>query len=83
MKMKVTISLDAKLAEDVGKVAADRGTTISGLIQDYLLILVSTQKTPETKQRELDALERSFKQFHHRLDVGKRTWKREDLYERD
>ena len=82
MKMKITISVDAKLAEDVGKVAADRATTIGGLIQDYLLTLASTQKTPETKQRELDALERSFKQFHRKLDFGKRTWKREDLYER-
>ena len=36
---------------------------------------------PELR-RELEALERSFKQFHRKLDFGKRTWKREDLYVR-
>jgi hypothetical protein len=80
MNMKIAISLNPKLAKDVGKVAADRGTTISGLIQDYLMTIASSQKTPETKQRELDALERSFKKLHVKL--GPRTWRREDLYER-
>jgi len=80
MNMKITISLDAKLVKDIGKVAADRGTTISGLIQDYLTRVVSSEKTPETRQRELDTLKRSFKKFHRRL--GPRTWRREDLYER-
>jgi hypothetical protein len=78
--MKITISLNAKLAKEVGRVAADRGTTISGLMQNYLTGMASSQKSPETKQRELDALERSFKKFHRRL--GPRTWRREDLYER-
>jgi len=82
MQMKITISLNEELVKQIKEVAADRGTTIGGLIQDYLLTLASTQKPPETKQRELDALERSFKQFHRELDLGKRTWRREDLYER-
>lgn len=46
MNMKTTISLDGKLAKDIGKVAAERGTTISGLIQDYLTTLASSEKTP-------------------------------------
>jgi hypothetical protein len=37
-------------------------------------------RDPETKRQQLEALERSFKQFHARL--GKRNWRRDDLYDR-
>ena len=35
---------------------------------------------PDVERRERQALERSFNQFHFK--VGKRTWKRSDLYAR-
>jgi len=65
--MEITISLNAKLAKGIGKVAADRGRTISGLIQDYLMRVASSQKTAETNPRELDPLERSFQKFQFRF----------------
>ncbi len=80
MGMKITISLNDDLMKEITRIAADRGTTITGLVRDYLTKLTSECKTPETKQRELEALERSFKKFHCKL--GPRTWRREDLYER-
>lgn len=80
MSMKITISLNDELVKEIKMIAADRGTTITGLVRDYVTKLASECKTPETKQRELEALERSFKKFHRTL--GPRTWRREDLYER-
>jgi hypothetical protein len=34
----------------------------------------------KSKREQVEALERNFRKFHSKL--GKRTWKREDLYER-
>ena len=71
MQMKITIPLDDKLVKEVRKIAADRGTTLSALIRDYLTKLTGECKSSETKRKEIEALERSFKLFHARL--GSRT----------
>jgi hypothetical protein len=78
--MNVTLSLDDKLVKEVRKIAVDRDTTLTGLVRDYLEKLAAENAASGRKRRELEALERSFKQFHRKL--GPRTWKREDLYER-
>lgn len=78
--MNVTLSLDDKLVKELRKLAVDRDTTLTGLVRDYLEKLAAENDTSGRKRREVEALKRSFKQFQFR--VGKRTWKREDLYER-
>jgi hypothetical protein len=78
--MNITLSLDEKLVKDLRKLAVDRDTTLTGLVREYLERLAAENATSGRKRREIEALERSFKQFQFR--VGKRTWKREDLYER-
>ena len=78
--MNVTLSLNDKLVKEVRKIAIDRDTTLTGLIREYLENLAAENAASGRKRRELEALERSFKQFQFK--VGKRTWKREDLYER-
>lgn len=78
--MNITLSLDDKLVKDLRKIAVDRDTTLTGLVRDYLEKLAAENATSGRKRRELEALERSFEQFHAKL--GKRTWKREDLYVR-
>jgi Family of unknown function (DUF6364) len=78
--MNITLSLDEKLVKDLRKLAIDRDTTLTGLVREYLEKLAAENATSGRKRREIEALERSFKQFQFR--VGKRTWKREDLYER-
>ena len=80
--MNVTLSLDDKLVKDIKKLAVDRDTTLTGLVREYLEKLAAENATSGRKRREMEALERSFKQFHRKLDFGKRTWKREDLYVR-
>jgi hypothetical protein len=62
-------------------VAIDRDTTLTGLVREYLEKLAAENATSGRKRREIDALERSSK-FHRKLDFGKRTWERGDLYVR-
>ena len=80
--MNITLSLDDKLVKELRKLAIDRDTTLTGLVREYLEKLAAENATSGRKRRELEALERSFNQFHRKLDFGKRTWKREGLYER-
>jgi hypothetical protein len=78
--MNITLSLDEKLVKDLRKIAVDRDTTLTGLVREYLEHLAADNAASGRKRREREALERSFKQFQFR--IGKRTWKREDLYAR-
>ncbi len=78
--MNVTLSLDEKLVKQVRKIAVERDTTLTGLVRDYLKQLAGEDARSGRKRRELEALERSFREFS--VNVGKHTWKRQDLYER-
>ena len=78
--MNVTLSLNDDLVKRVRKIAVERDTTLTGLIRTYLEDLVTEDGASGRKRREREALERSFQRYQFR--VGKRTWKREDLYAR-
>lgn len=78
--MNITLSLDDKLVKNVRKIAVERDTTLTGLVRAYLEQLAAEQAASGKKRREREALERSFSQFQFRL--GKKTWRREDLYAR-
>jgi predicted transcriptional regulator len=68
--MRVTLTLDADLVRRVRKIAAERKTTLTGMVREHL----------ERTVAERAALERSFKaiKFH----IGQRTWTRADLHVR-
>lgn len=78
--VNVTLTLDDDLVKEVRKIAVERDTTLTGLVRAYLQQLATEHAGSGRKRRELEALERSFK--HLQVGVGKRTWKREDLYNR-
>jgi len=78
--MNITLSIDEELVKQVRKIAIERDTTLTGLVRAYLQELAAENANSGRKRREIEALERSFEQFQFRM--GKRTWKREDLYER-
>jgi uncharacterized protein DUF6364 len=78
--MNVTLSLDEKLVKEVRKLAVERDTTLTGLVREYLQKLAAESGKGDRQKRQLEALERSFKTI--KLNIGKRTWKREDLYDR-
>lgn len=78
--MNITLTLDNDLVKEVRKIASDRDTTLTGLVRGYLKQLAEENANTGRKKRELEALERSFERF--RFKLGKKTWKREDLYDR-
>jgi hypothetical protein len=78
--MNITLTLDDKLVKEVRKIAADRDTTLTGLVRAHLEELAAENAKSGRKRRELETLKRSFEKFQFR--VGKRTWTRADLHER-
>ncbi len=78
--MNITLSLPDKLVKRVRKIAVDRDTTLTGMVRDYLTEIAKLDSAAGRKRREREALERSFE--HVRFTIGKKTWKRQDLYER-
>ena len=80
--MNVTLTIDDELVKKARKIAVERDTTLTGLIRDYLEKLAAEDAAIGRRRREREALdlERSFERF--RFKVGKRTWKRADLYVR-
>ena len=60
--------------------SVDRDTTLTRMIREYLERVAAEDSASGRKRREREILERSFTQFQFK--VGKRTWKREDLYDR-
>jgi hypothetical protein len=78
--MNITLSLDDKLVKDVRKIAVERDTTLSGLVRSYLESVAAEHNASGRKRRERELLERSFNRVQ--IKVGKKSWKREDLYVR-
>jgi len=78
--VNITLSLEDELVKEVRKIAVERDTTLTGLVRSYLQDLAAEHAKSGRKRRELEALEQSFELL--KVNVGKRNWKREDLYER-
>jgi len=78
--MNVKLTLNDALVKEVRKIAAERDTTLTGLVRQYLQQIVAENARSGPNRRELEALHRSFEKFQFRL--GKRTWTRADLHER-
>jgi predicted transcriptional regulator len=78
--MNVTLSLDNELVKKVRKIAVDRDTTLTAMIRRHLEEVAAEEAAAGRRRREREILERSFRTL--RFKVGKRTWKRADLYER-
>ena len=78
--MNITLSLDDELVKKVRKIAVERDSTLTGMVRDYLERMAVEDAASGRRRREREALERTFESFQFR--VGKRTWKRADLYAR-
>lgn len=78
--MNITLTLDDNLVKEVRKIAADRDTTLTGLVRAHLEQIAAENAKSGRKRRELESLERSFELV--KVSLGKRNWRREDLYER-
>ena len=78
--MNVTLTLDDDLVKKLRKIAVERDTTLTGMVRAYLHEVAEEHAGSGRRRRELEALEESFRKFQ--FSMGKRTWKREELYDR-
>lgn len=77
MRHNLTLSLDEKLLRAARKLAIDRNTSVNQLVRDFL---DQTVRETGRKQAALARIEEIFRSS--RIEVGRRTWKREDLHAR-
>ena len=78
--VNITLSLEDRLVKKIRKIAVERDTTLTGMVRDYLEKVATEEGASARRRREREALERSFREFQ--VEIGKRTWKRAELYER-
>jgi hypothetical protein len=74
----ITMSVDETLLQQARKVALERGTSLSGMVREFLTEI--TQRDEEKKQIAVRELKKIFKQ--NSIDLSTKNWSREDLYER-
>ena len=73
----LTVEVEDALLSEAQKLAEERNTTVHRLVRDYIADLVS-----QTERRR-GAWERFRRMMDENpIEVGERTWTREDLYDR-
>jgi len=77
MTKNITLSVDETVLDKVRVLAAQRQTSVNGLVRDYLNSLVAKERhTDEARTALLKLIDEKSG------DMGKHRWKREDLYDR-
>ena len=71
------MAIEDKLLLEARKIALERGTTVDQIVRDHLATLVSSDRR---LRQERSNLKKAFATGI--VEVGKRTWRRSDLYER-
>ena len=74
----ITLSVDDEIIKKVRKIAIDKNTTLTQMIRDFLAFVAA--RDAAQRMQAVKELEMSFEQFSR--DMGKREWRREELYER-
>ena len=76
-KRNLTLSINEDLLLAARKLALDRGTSVNQLIREHLAALV---EEPGRRQLARSRLKKAFEKGL--IEVGEKTWTRDDLYER-
>lgn len=77
MARNLTLTIDEDLLRQARKLAIDRNTSVNQLVRDYLERLVKESDQREAALADIQEMFRSM-----RVQVGRRTWTRQDLHER-
>ncbi len=74
----ITLRVDDEVIRKVRKIAIDKNTTLTKMVRDFLVSVA--ERDLEQRRQAVEQLEQSIEEFSR--DMGGRTWRREDLYER-
>jgi hypothetical protein len=77
MTKNITLAIDEDVLDRVRVVAAERKTTVNGLVRAYLEQMAMAEDKKSRFQRRIKALRARTK-----FEVGPVTWTRDELYER-
>jgi len=73
----MTLAIEEDLLKEARKYALERNTTVNQLVRNYLAGIVKQKGRRRAAKRRLVSLMRDKK-----VEIGSRTWTREELYER-
>lgn len=73
----LTLAIEDEVLESARKLARERGTTLNQLVRDHLADLVAREGR---RRAAAERLKRAMRE--ELVEVGPRTWTRDDLYER-
>jgi hypothetical protein len=74
----LTMTIDIRTLKKARKVAVEQDTNVTALVRAYLERLAA--KEDQTTEGIIEELKLSFEKTN--LEIGKRTWNREQLHER-
>jgi len=74
----ITLSVDDEIIVKVRKVAIDKNTTLTQMVRDFLVSVA--ERNSVARMQTIKELEKTFETLSR--NMGKRVWKREDLYDR-
>ncbi|MBI3473313.1 MAG: hypothetical protein HY013_18315 [Candidatus Solibacter usitatus] len=77
MRGNLTLTVDEDLLRAARKTARDRNTSLNQLVREFLARVV---READQRQAALAVLDEIFRTV--RIEIGRRTWKREDLHQR-
>lgn len=73
----ITLSIDERILAEVRRYAAERDTTVNGMVRDYLTRLAEHADRASSARKRLRELSESSE-----ARIGSANWRREDLHER-
>ena len=76
--MNITLSIDEKTVKRARKIAAEKNTTLTAMVRDYLILVANVDAAKRTEH--ITKLKKSFQQISR--NMGPRAWTREDLHVR-
>jgi predicted DNA-binding protein len=77
--MEITLRLDDELAQQLAKIADERGVTIEEFVRACLEGIV--EDNARLRREQLERLKQSFEELQFR--IGEKTWTRADLHDRN
>ena len=76
--MNITLSVDEQIVKKVRRIAAEKDTTLTAMVRDYLTSVANSDTVDRKEQ--IARLEESYARLSR--DMGPRNWTRDDLYDR-
>jgi len=74
----ITFSVEDKIIKKARKIAIDKNTTLTAMLRNYLKSVVERESI--SKKTAINELNHTFENMS--TNMGKRSWTRDELYER-